>query len=142
MRMRTGPKHGRSYFGYKNHVNADVAHGFIRAYAVTPASVHDSQRISALLDVSSRQKGRPLYGDSAYRSAETTQTLSAPWPRGSHALQGASQPAADGATGRLEHAAIQGAGARGARVRAHRPVPPRQTPALHRDWNAPRCAWG
>lgn len=66
-------KHGRSYFGYKNHVNADVAHGFIRAYAVTPASVHDSQRISALLDVSSKQKGRPLYGDSAYRSAETTQ---------------------------------------------------------------------
>lgn len=64
-------KHGRSYFGYKNHVNADVAHGFIRAYAVTPASVHDSQRLGELLDVT--QKGRPVYGDSAYRSAETAQ---------------------------------------------------------------------
>lgn len=32
-------KHGGSTFGYKNHVNADVAHGFIRAFAVTPASV-------------------------------------------------------------------------------------------------------
>ncbi|WP_153242624.1 transposase, partial [Frateuria defendens] len=62
-------KHGRSYFGYKNHVNADVEHGFIRAFAVTPASVHDSQRIEALLDTT--QKGRPLYGDSAYRSAQT-----------------------------------------------------------------------
>ena len=64
-------KHGRSYFGYKNHVNADAAHGFIRAFAVTPASVHDSQRIEALLDIT--QKGKPFYGDSAYRSAETAQ---------------------------------------------------------------------
>ena len=31
-------KNGRAYFGYKNHVNADVAHGFIRDYAVTPAA--------------------------------------------------------------------------------------------------------
>ena len=30
-------KHDRSYFGYKNHINADVEHGFIRDYAVTPA---------------------------------------------------------------------------------------------------------
>lgn len=65
-------KHGRSYFGYKNHVNADVRHGFIRAYAVTPASVHDSQRRDELLGTV--QKGQPLYGDSAYRS-EATQAL-------------------------------------------------------------------
>ncbi len=64
-------KHGRSHFGYKNHVNADVAHGFIRGYAVTPAAVHDSQRIEALLDIT--QRGRPVYGDSAYRSAATAQ---------------------------------------------------------------------
>lgn len=62
-------KHGRSYFGYKNHVNADVEHGFIREYAVTPASVHDSQCIPELL--ATMQKGQPLYGDSAYRSADT-----------------------------------------------------------------------
>ncbi len=64
-------KHGRSYFGYKNPVNADVAHGFIRAFAVTPASVHDSQRIEALMDIT--QQGQPFYGDSAYRSAATAQ---------------------------------------------------------------------
>lgn len=64
-------KNGHSYFGYKNHVNADVKHGFIRAFAVTPASVHDSQRIEALLDTT--QKGRPFYGDSAYHSAATAQ---------------------------------------------------------------------
>ena len=28
-------KHGRSFFGYKNHVNADAKHKLIRHYAVT-----------------------------------------------------------------------------------------------------------
>jgi len=64
-------KHGQNYFGYKNHINADVKHGFIRAFAVTPAAVHDSQRIEVLQDTT--QRGRPFYGDSAYRSAKTAQ---------------------------------------------------------------------
>lgn len=64
-------KHGRSYFGYKNHVNADVEYGFIREYAVTPASVHDSRCIPELL--ATVQEGQPLYGDSAYRSAGTSE---------------------------------------------------------------------
>lgn len=46
-----------------------MAHGFIRGYEVTPAAVHDSQRIEALLDIT--QRGQPVYGDSAYRSAAT-----------------------------------------------------------------------
>ena len=62
-------KNGRAYFGYKNHVNADVAHGFIRDYAVTPAATHDSQALPKLLDIS--QRNQPLYADSAYRSAAT-----------------------------------------------------------------------
>ncbi len=62
-------KNGRSYFGYKNHLNADVAHGFIRDYAVTPAATHDSQALPELLDIT--QGGQPLYADSAYRSAAT-----------------------------------------------------------------------
>jgi IS5 family transposase len=62
-------KHGRRYFGYKNHLNADARHGFIRAYAVTTASVHDSQRTQALID--STRKGEAVYADSAYRSAAT-----------------------------------------------------------------------
>jgi len=62
-------KHDRSYFGYKNHINADVGHGFIRDYAVTPAATHDSQALPELLDIS--QRHQPLYADSAYRSAAT-----------------------------------------------------------------------
>ena len=62
-------KHERSWFGYKNHVNADVEHGFIRDYAVTPAATHDSRALPALLDITRR--GQPVYADSAYRSAAT-----------------------------------------------------------------------
>src|SRR5262249_27703232 len=42
-------KHGRSFFGYKNHVNADAKHKLIRHYAVTDAAVHDSQELDGLL---------------------------------------------------------------------------------------------
>ena len=38
--MRWTKKHGRSFFGYKNHVNADAKHKLIRHYAVTDAAVH------------------------------------------------------------------------------------------------------
>ena len=41
-------KHGRSFFGYKNHVNADTKHKLIRHYAVTDAAVHDSQELDGL----------------------------------------------------------------------------------------------
>jgi IS5 family transposase len=36
-------KHGKSFFGYKNHVNADAKHKLIRRYEVTDAAVHDSR---------------------------------------------------------------------------------------------------
>ena len=62
-------KHERAWFGYKNHVNADVAHGFIRDYVVTPAATHDSQALPDLLEIT--QRGQPVYADSAYRSAAT-----------------------------------------------------------------------
>ena len=42
-------KHGRSYFGYKNHVNADARHKLIRDYTVSDASEHDSQKFDELL---------------------------------------------------------------------------------------------
>lgn len=35
-------KHGKSYFGYKNHVNVDRRHKLIRRYAATDAVEHDS----------------------------------------------------------------------------------------------------
>jgi len=43
-------KHGKSFFGYKNHVNADARHKLIRDYDVTDASVHDSQKLDGLLN--------------------------------------------------------------------------------------------
>ncbi|MEM6614778.1 MAG: IS5 family transposase [Cyanobacteria bacterium P01_C01_bin.72] len=60
-------KNGRSYFGYKNHINIDVDYGFIRRYEVTDAAVHDSQVLGALLD--NENQGEGLWGDSAYRSS-------------------------------------------------------------------------
>ena len=37
-------KHGKSFFGYKNHVNVDRRHKLIRRYAVTDAAAHDSRQ--------------------------------------------------------------------------------------------------
>ena len=61
-------KHGKSFFGYKNHVNADARHKLIRGYDVTDASVHDSQKLDGLLN--NANTSRDVYADSAYRSAE------------------------------------------------------------------------
>jgi IS5 family transposase len=60
-------KHGRSFFGYKNHVNADAKHKLIQRYAVTDAAVHDSQGLEGLLDCSptaliGRPRSRPNSG--------------------------------------------------------------------------------
>ena len=68
-------KHGRSFFGYKNHVNADARHKLIREYGVTDASVHDSQAFDDLLNKGNTSS--EVYADSAYRSAETERKLKA-----------------------------------------------------------------
>jgi IS5 family transposase len=61
-------KHGKSFFGYKNHVNADAKHKLIRTYDVTDASVHDSQKLDGLLNKANTSND--VYADSAYRPAE------------------------------------------------------------------------
>ena len=66
-------KHGKSFYGYKNHVNADARHKLIRRYAVTDASVHDSQKLDGLLSKSNTSDN--VYADSAYRSAEIEANL-------------------------------------------------------------------
>jgi transposase, IS5 family len=66
-------KHGRSHFGYKNHVNVDAKHKLVRHYSVTDASVHDSRQLDGLLDRSNTS--REVFADSAYRSAETEAKL-------------------------------------------------------------------
>ncbi|MFM8646187.1 MAG: IS5 family transposase [Methylocystis sp.] len=68
-------KHNRSYFGYKNHVNVDRRHKFIRRYAVSDASVHDSQKLNDVLDM--ENTSADIWADSAYRSQEIEKDLKA-----------------------------------------------------------------
>jgi IS5 family transposase len=66
-------KHGRSFFGYKNHVNVDRTHKLIRRYAVTDAAVHDSRKLNGLSHQGNTS--HDVFGDSAYRSAANEATL-------------------------------------------------------------------
>ncbi len=66
-------KHGRSYYGYKNHIGVDKAHKIIRKWAATDASPHDSQHLDDILDESNTAKD--VWADSAYRSAEIEASL-------------------------------------------------------------------
>jgi IS5 family transposase len=68
-------KHGKSFYGYKNHVNADAKHKLIRRYEVSDAALHDSQKLEALLTKGNTSDA--VFGDSAYRSAEIEATLKA-----------------------------------------------------------------
>ena len=61
-------KHGKSHYGYKNHVNVDRRHKLVRRYQVTDAAVHDSQVVEDILDPDNTASD--VWADSAYRSAE------------------------------------------------------------------------
>jgi IS5 family transposase len=61
-------KHGKSHYGYKNHVNVDRTHKLVRRYHVTDAAVHDSQTVDHLLMQGNTGSG--VWADSAYRSEE------------------------------------------------------------------------
>lgn len=66
-------KGGKSYFGYKNHIGIDAEHRLIRRYVVTDAAVHDLQVLGQLLDEDNESDS--IWGDSAYRSQDTEDTL-------------------------------------------------------------------
>lgn len=66
-------KNGISYFGYKNHVKVDSKSKIITGYAVTSASVHDSQPIENLLN--EKDAGQELYADSAYTGEDQEKTI-------------------------------------------------------------------
>lgn len=66
-------KNGKSHYGYKNHINVDAKYKIIRRYEVTPAAVHDSQRLAHLLD--GENEGDGLWADSAYRSSDMEKVL-------------------------------------------------------------------
>ena len=66
-------RNGKRYYGYKNHVNVDAKHKLIRTYAVTDASVHESNVFDELLEESNTSAD--VYADSAYRSKESIELL-------------------------------------------------------------------
>jgi IS5 family transposase len=66
-------KHGRSSYGYRNHVSIDCRHKLVRRYMVIDVARHDSQELDGLLD--SDNTSAEVWGDSAYRSAEIEQRL-------------------------------------------------------------------
>jgi len=66
-------KNNQNYYGYKNHVKADVGSKLIDNYTVTDASVHDSQALEPLL--TEKDKGQALYADSAYTGEEQETTI-------------------------------------------------------------------
>lgn len=57
-----------NYYGYKNHIKADVGSKLIDDYAVSEASLHDSQALEELL--TDEDAGQKLYADSAYVGQE------------------------------------------------------------------------
>jgi len=59
-------KHGKTHYGYKNHISIDRQDKVIRKYGVTSAEVHDSQVFEALLDPTNSSGS--VWADSAYRS--------------------------------------------------------------------------
>lgn len=67
-------KNNDTFYGYKDHVKVDEKSKLIMGYAVTDASVHDSQPLEDLL--SRKDKGQPLYGDSAYTGEEQERAIS------------------------------------------------------------------
>lgn len=57
-------KGGKRHFGYKNHVKACKKSKLIKTYAVSDASVHDSQVLENLIEEA--DSNHEVYGDSAY----------------------------------------------------------------------------
>ena len=66
-------KNNETFYGYKNHAKVGNKAKFINKYAVTDASVHDSQATDDLLD--EKDKGQDLYADSAYTGEEQEKTI-------------------------------------------------------------------
>lgn len=66
-------KHGKSHYGYKNHISVDNEHKVIRRFAVTSAEVHDSQVFEELLDETN--SSGDVWADSAYRDQAREDTL-------------------------------------------------------------------
>jgi IS5 family transposase len=66
-------KNNETHYGYKNHIDVDVKHKLIRKYEVTPANVHDSQKLKPLIDEDNSHQA--IWADSAYQSDKISNWL-------------------------------------------------------------------
>ena len=110
-------KHGKSHYGYKNHVNVDRKHKLVWRYHVSDAALHDSQAVDHLLMQGNTGSGgsagglarlsvRGDGGQAARHEAEEP-----------HPPQGQARQAADRAGKEKQPDQIHRAGARGTRLR-------------------------
>ena len=60
-------------FGYKNHINTDRHHGFIRKWSVTDAARYDGRELGGLLDKANT--GSAIWADTAYRSQKSEKKI-------------------------------------------------------------------
>ena len=60
-------KGGDTFYGYKNHAKVDTKSKLIDKYAVTDASVHDSQPLNGLL--SELERGQDFHADKIGRAS-------------------------------------------------------------------------
>lgn len=67
-------KGGQNHYGYKSHINIDRATKLVTAHTTTPAHIHDSQVLKAVLRPED-DGGKEVWADSAYRSDEQEQSL-------------------------------------------------------------------
>jgi IS5 family transposase len=86
MDARWTKKGNKSYYGYKDHINADEGYKMIRGYEVTAANVHDSQMIEEIVEIPNgeeewaegeSEERRKVYADSAYSSEKIMSYLKA-----------------------------------------------------------------
>jgi IS5 family transposase len=72
-------KHGKWFYGYKGHINADQKHKLIRAIEVTPANVDDRVRLEKLIDLDAvrLESGKTVHADKGYDAKATRELLKA-----------------------------------------------------------------
>ena len=68
---RWATKGKETHYGYKNHVKVDAESKIVPDYRTTPASVHDSNVCTEMVD----EKDQDIYADSAYSSKEIAEKL-------------------------------------------------------------------
>jgi hypothetical protein len=67
-------KSGKTYYGYKTHINIDVKHKLIRAYQVTAANSGDKAQLNTLL-AAVPHNAQEVWADGAYFSEKQEQHL-------------------------------------------------------------------